>query len=277
MKLQGVDPIWALEQRAKAVRKHVLTMISHAQVGHPGGSLSCVDLLVALYFAVLRIDPRQPSCLERDQLILSKGHAATALYATLAERGFFPLEWLATFGKINSALQVHPDRNKVPGVDASTGALGQGLSIGLGVSLAASLDQRDSRIFVLLGDGELQEGQIWEAAMACSHYKVDNLVAIVDLNQVQLTGPVSTVMGIQPLPSKFKSFGWNVLEIDGHQFPQILEATGAAKSCRGKPTVIIARTVKGKGCSFMENKSEWHGRAPTSDELCQALAELDRD
>jgi transketolase len=276
MNLPGTDPIRALEQRAKAVRKHVLTMISRAQVGHPGGSLSCVDLLVALYFAVLRIDPGQPSWSGRDQLILSKGHAATALYATLAERGFIPLEWLATFGQIGSPLQVHPDRNKVPGVDASTGALGQGLSIGLGVSLAAALDRRDSRIFVLLGDGELQEGQIWEAAMACSHYKVDNLVAIVDWNQVQLTGPVSAVMEIQPLPAKFQSFGWNVLEIDGHQFPQILEALEAAKSCKGKPTVIIARTVKGKGCSFMENKPEWHGRAPTDDELCQALLELDR-
>jgi transketolase len=277
MNLQDADPIQALARRAKSVRKHVLTMISHAQVGHPGGSLSCVDLLVALYFAVLRIDPLQPSWRERDQLILSKGHAATALYATLAERGFIPLEWLATFGQINSPLQVHPDRNKVPGVDASTGALGQGLSIGLGVSLAASLDRRDSRIFVLLGDGELQEGQIWEAAMACSHYKVDNLVVIVDSNQVQLMGPVSAVMGIQPLPPKFESFGWNVLEIDGHQFPQILAAMDAAKSCKGKPTAIIAHTVKGKGCSFMENKSEWHGRAPTGDELCQALLELDRD
>lgn len=272
----------ATDRRAVAqrIRERILTTISAAKVGHPGGSLSAVEILTALYFWVLRIDPAKPDWPERDRFILSKGHASSALYSTLAERGFFSPDMLATFGKIDSRLQVHPDMHKVPGVEISTGALGQGLSIGVGMALAArssypdSADRRGVRVYVLLGDGECQEGQVWEAAMAASHYRLDNLVAIVDHNQVQLSGPISRVMEIAPLAKKWHSFGWAVEEVDGHDIGALIEVFRKARTVRGRPAVVIARTVKGKGVSFMEGKSAWHGRPPNERELELALEEV---
>lgn len=262
-----------LEAQAKTIRRRILTIISHAQVGHPGGSLSATDILTCLYFRVLHVDPARPDWPGRDRFILSKGHAATALYATLAERGFFPIEWLETFGQINSYLQVHPDMHRVPGVEVSTGALGMGLSVGLGMALAAQADQLPIHIYVLLGDGECQEGQVWEAAMAGGHYRPPNLTAIVDYNKVQLLGPLSDVMEIAPLAEKWRSFRWRVLEIDGHAIPAIVSALEDARN-DGEPTVVIAHTIKGKGVSFMEGSAAWHGRAPNAEELARALEEL---
>jgi transketolase len=270
----SLEKIQELKEIAREVRCHVVKMINLAQVGHPGGSLSAVDLLVALYFHIMRIDPLNPNWEERDRFILSKGHAASALYATLALKGFFALTDLETFGKINSKLQVHPDMRKVPGVEASTGALGQGLSIGVGLALGGRLSRLNYHVYVLMGDGELQEGQVWEAAMCASHYKLDNLTAIVDYNQVQLMGPIDQVMSIGNLNDKWNSFGWSVFEIDGHNFSQIVDACLGALSTKGKPSVIIAHTVKGKGCSFMEGRYEWHGKPLSNEDLVRALKEL---
>lgn len=272
----------ATDRRAAAqrIRERILTTISGAKVGHPGGSLSAVEILTSLYFCVLRIDPARPDWPERDRFILSKGHASSALYSTLAERGFFSPDMLPTFGKIDSRLQVHPDMHKVPGVEISTGALGQGLSVGVGMALAARSDYPDSanrrgvRVYVLLGDGECQEGQVWEAAMAAAHYKLDNLVAIVDHNQVQLSGPISQVMEIAPVAEKWHSFGWAVEEVDGHDIDALIEVFQKARTIKGRPTVVIARTVKGKGVSFMEGKSAWHGKPPDERELERALEEV---
>ncbi len=271
-----------LETVARRIREHILTTVSRAQVGHPGGSLSAVEILTALYFRVLRIDPARPDWPERDRFILSKGHASSALYSALAERGFFSPDLLATFGKIDSQLQVHPDMHRVPGVEMSTGALGQGLSVGAGIALAARMDRRDLppgdrpevRVYVLLGDGECQEGQVWEAAMAASHYKLDNLVAIIDYNQVQLTGPVAEVMGVAPLADKWRSFGWAVEEVPGHDIEALIEAFQRARAIRGMPTAIVAHTIKGKGVSFMEGESAWHGKPPDGSELGLALEEV---
>lgn len=263
-----------LEDTARDIRCSVLTMVKEAGVGHIGGSLSVTDILVSLYFKVLKVDPEYPRWPDRDRLVVSKGHCAAALYSTLAERGFFPKEELKTFGMINSNLQVHPDKTKVPGIEASTGALGQGLSIGLGMALAARLDKRDYHTFVILGDGEIQEGQIWEAAMFAAHYKLDNLTAILDLNNVQLTGNVSEIMGIAPVADKWRAFGWKVLEIDGHDFKQITESLYKAKEVKGQPAIIIANTVKGKGVSFMQNTCKWHGNIPAQDEYKAAIAEI---
>jgi transketolase len=249
-------------------------MVSEAGVGHIGGSLSITDILVALYFKVLKINPRDPGWPDRDRLVMSKGHGAAAIYSTLAEKGFFPKEELKTFGLINSNLQVHPDKNKVPGIEASTGALGQGLSIGLGMALAARLNKKDYYTFVILGDGEIQEGQVWEAAMFASHYRIDNLTAILDYNNVQLMGNVSEIMEIAPVAEKWSSFGWEVLEIDGHNFNQIIESLYKAKEVKGKPTIIIANTTKGKGVSFMQNTCKWHGSVPTQEEYIKAMAEV---
>lgn len=263
-----------LEDTARDIRCSVLTMVKEAGVGHIGGSLSVTDILVSLYFKVLKVDPEYPRWPDRDRLVVSKGHCAAALYSTLAERGFFPKEELKTFGMINSNLQVHPDKTKVPGIEASTGALGQGLSIGLGMALAARLDKKDYHTFVILGDGEIQEGQIWEAAMFAAHYKLDNLTAILDLNNVQLTGNVSEIMGIAPVADKWRAFGWKVLEIDGHDFKQIIESLYKAKEVKGQPAMIIANTVKGKGVSFMQNTCKWHGNVPAQDEYEAAIAEI---
>ncbi|TEU11414.1 MAG: transketolase [Anaerolineales bacterium] len=263
-----------LEEIAKRVRCHVVRTISEAGVGHPGGSLSEADILAALYFHVMRVDPQHPNWEGRDRFVLSKGHGAAGLYATLAERGYFSPELLKTFGRIDSCLQVHPDMHLVPGIEISTGALGQGLSVALGIALAARLDGKAFHVYCLIGDGESQEGQIWEAAEAAAHYKVDNLTVILDYNRVQLMGPLSEIMEIAPLADKWRSFNWAVMEIDGHDIQQIIEALEAAKEVKDKPCILIAHTVKGKGVSYMEGQAAWHGKPPNEEQLAQALAEL---
>ncbi|MBC7339088.1 MAG: transketolase [Firmicutes bacterium] len=264
-----------LARVARRVRRHIVRMIAGAGSGHPGGSLSCADILVTLYFRVLRVDPRRPQWPDRDRFVLSKGHACPALYAVLAERGFFPLDELWTLRRLGSSLQGHPDMRKTPGVEASTGSLGQGLSVGLGMALAGRLDGAPWRVYVLLGDGEIQEGQVWEAAMAAAHYGVDNLTAILDWNGLQIDGPNDEVMTVRPVADKWRAFGWEVTEIDGHRFDEILEALRWARSVRGKPAIILARTVKGRGVSFMEGQVDWHGKAPSPAQAEQALAELE--
>lgn len=266
-----------LEGRARNLRKHILRMIFNAQSGHPGGSLSAIDVMTALYFNVMNHRPAEPKWEDRDRFVLSKGHAAPALYACLAEAGYFPIDWLCTLRQIGSKLQGHPDMRKTPGVEASTGSEGQGLSMGIGMALAAKLDRKQHRIYVMLGDGELDCGQIWEAAMSASFFKVDNLVAIVDRNKLQLDGPTEQIMSIEPLPDKWKAFGWHVIEINGHDFKEILKAFEEAKGIKGKPTVIIAHTVKGKGVSFMEGAVGFHGKAPNKEQYDQAMRELGGD
>jgi transketolase len=250
-------------------------MIGRAGSGHPGGSLSAADILTALYFHVLRLDPENPGWPERDRFVLSKGHAAPALYAALAERGFFPVSELDRLRRLGSPLQGHPDMKSLPGVEASTGSLGQGLSFAVGLALAARLDKASWRVYVMLGDGEIQEGQVWEAAMAASHHGLDNLTAYLDYNGLQIDGPVEEVMSISPVADKWRAFGWNVIEVDGHDISAILRATRDARETKGRPTIIVARTVKGRGVSFMEGKHGWHGKAPNEEQLKQALEELD--
>lgn len=266
-----------LTVRAQRMRRHILRMIAGAGSGHPGGSLSSVELVAALYFAVMRLDPERPGWPDRDRFVLSKGHAAPVLYAALAERGFFPVEELASLRRFGSRLQGHPDMTKTPGVDASTGSLGQGLSIAVGMALAARLDGSSRKVYCLLGDGELQEGQVWEAAMAAAHYGLGNLIACVDYNGVQLDGPLAQIMSIQPLAAKWQAFGWRAQEIDGHDMAAVLAALEEARTTHGPPSVIIARTVKGKGVSFMEGSHKWHGAAPDRAQLAQALAEVGGD
>ena len=268
------DKIKQLKEMAKSVRRNLLKAIYEGKMGHPGGSLSATDILVYLYFSKLQIFPEDPSRKDRDIFILSKGHAASALYAVLAARGFFSKDLLKTFGKINSSLQVHPDMTKVPGVEISTGALGMGLSVGVGMALASRMDGSKSRVYVLIGDGEMQSGQVWEASICAPHYKLDNLVAILDYNKIQLLGPVSQIMGIEPVAEKWKARGWEVIEIDGHNMSEIDEALEKIEEVKGKPSIIIAHTIKGKGVSFMENTARWHGGAPTEEELKRALEEL---
>jgi len=268
------ETILALEKRARAIRRAVINMVYGVGSGHPGGSLSCTDILAALFFHQLRLDPANPNWPDRDRFILSKGHAAPALYATLAQRGFFPESELSTFRQLDSRLQGHPDRNKTPGVEMTAGALGHGPSIGSGLALAARLNGQDCRTFVLLGDGEIQSGVAWEGAMTAAKYKLDNLTAILDLNGVQLDGMTVDIMPMEPMADKWLSFGWHVKEIDGHNMRQILEALDEVRKIHSQPTIIIAHTIKGKGVSYMENKSAWHGRAPTPQEYEQAMAEL---
>ncbi|MEW6171505.1 MAG: transketolase [Bacillota bacterium] len=262
-----------LERKACAIRQDVIRMLAAAGSGHPGGSLSAVEILTALYFHVLRVDPRQPGDPERDRFILSKGHAAPALYATLAERGFFPLSWLEDLRRLGSPLQGHPDMRKVPGVEMSTGSLGQGLSVGVGMALAGRIRESGCRVYALLGDGECQEGQVWEAAMAAAHYRLRNLVAIVDRNGLQIDGPTEEVLALEPLADKWKAFGWSVVAVDGHDFGELLSAFESVGHAR-RPTAVIARTVKGKGVSLMENQVDWHGKAPNREQGEQALKEL---
>lgn len=264
----------SLESIAKNIRRSIVSMICEAKSGHPGGSLSIVDILTALYYDEMNIDPTKPKMEGRDRFVLSKGHAAPALYAVLAEKGYFPKEELMTLRKFGSHLQGHPDMKKVPGVEISTGSLGQGLSVANGMALNAKIFKEDYRVYVMIGDGELQEGQIWEAAMTAAHYKLDNVCAFVDSNNLQIDGNVDVVMGVEPLDKKWEAFGWNVLSIDGHNFEEIFSALEAAKACKGKPTLILAKTVKGKGVSFMENVCGFHGTAPTAEERDKALAEL---
>jgi transketolase len=263
-----------LQKIAQTVRQHIIRQTYNAGSGHPGGSLSAADLLTALYFSEMNIDPKDPAMKGRDRFVLSKGHAAPALYACLAERGFFPVEDLVTLRKMGSKLQGHPSMVLLPGVEMSTGSLGQGISAATGMALAGKLDGDPGRVYALLGDGELQEGMVWEAAMAAGHYKLDNLCAIVDHNGLQIDGRNEDVMNVMPIAEKFAVFGWNVLEIGGHDFEQILDAFDMAKKCKGMPTVIVAETVKGKGVSFMENQAGWHGKAPNEEQAKQAMEEL---
>ncbi|MHB0870032.1 MAG: transketolase [Chloroflexota bacterium] len=263
-----------LEKQAMAIRRAVVNMVYGAGSGHLGGSLSAADILAALYFHQLRIDPSRPRWPGRDRFILSKGHAAPALYAALAMRGFLPESELATLRQLDSRLQGHPDRNKTPGVEMTAGALGHGVSIGVGLALAATLNGEDYRTYVMLGDGELQAGVVWEGAMTAAKYHLENLTAVLDFNGVQLDGMVADIMPLEPVADKWRAFGWHVLEIDGHNMRQILEALDLAPKIHAKPTIVIARTVKGKGVSFMEHKSAWHGRAPTKEQYEQAMTEL---
>ena len=263
-----------LKKIARDIRVDIIKETFHAGSGHPGGSLSAADILTFLYFQELNIDPANPKKADRDKFVLSKGHASPVLYATLAHRGFFPQEDLVTFRRLGSKLQGHPDMKKVSGVEMSTGSLGQGFSASVGMAIANKLDQNPGRIYALLGDGELQEGIIWEAAMAAAHYKLDNLTAIVDWNGLQIDGKNEDVMTVTPVDEKFKSFGFHVININGHSFKEIEEALAEARETKGKPTAIIAKTVKGKGVSFMENNAGWHGKAPNEEEARKAVAEL---
>lgn len=263
-----------LKEQAKKIRKDIVTMIGQAKSGHPGGSLSAAEIVTYLYFEEMKINPADPKWEDRDRFVLSKGHAAPVLYAALAHKGYFPIEELSTLRKINSHLQGHPDMRKVPGVDMSTGSLGTGFSAAVGIALACQLDQRDSYVYTMLGDGELQEGQVWEAAMAAAHYKLDHLIAFVDNNGLQIDGNIDDVMSPNPIDAKFAAFGWHVLIIDGHNFQQIAEAVAKAKAEKGRPTMIVAKTVKGKGVSYMENQAGWHGSAPSEEQVTQALTEL---
>jgi transketolase len=263
-----------LQTIAKQMRREIVEMITHAGSGHPGGSLSAVEIVVTLFFDVLRHDPSNPQWADRDRFILSKGHAAPVLYSVMAECGYTPKEQLNTLRKLGSIYQGHPDRRFIPALEASTGSLGEGLSLGIGMALAAKLDSRPSRAYVVLGDGEIQEGQIWEAAMFGGDKKVDNLVAIVDYNRIQLDGFVDQIMPLEPLVDKWRAFNWHVIELDGHSIPALQAAFAEAASTSGKPTAIIAHTIKGKGVSFMENNPKFHGVAPTEEEMEKALVEL---
>ncbi len=260
-----------LEEKARKLRVSVIKTLHKSQSGHTGGSLSAIDMITALYFCKMRHDPANPAWPERDRFVLCKGHAAPAQYVALAEAGYFPKEDLMMLRRLGSHLQGHPDSKSTPGVEVCTGSLGQGLSMANGMALALRLDGKESRVYALLGDGELQEGQVWEAAMASAHYKLDNLCAMVDANALQIDGEVARVMNVAPIADKFKAFGWHVLEINGHDMGAILAALEKAQSVKGMPTVIVADTVKGKGVSFFENKASYHGVAPSDEELPRAL------
>lgn len=264
-----------LRLKARQLRRDVLTMIYRAGSGHPGGALSVLDILVTLYYKVMQIDPHNYLDPRRDRLVLSKGHACPALYAVLADRGFFPAHHLETLRQVGSLLQGHPDMRKTPGVEMSTGSLGQGLSAANGMALAARLDKARRRVYVILGDGEIQEGQIWEAALTAVHYRLDNLIAFLDYNGLQIDGWHRDVKSLEPIAEKWRSFGWHTLEVDGHDYASLLEVIRRAQMNKGAPTMIIAHTIKGKGVSFMENQIDWHGRAPNKEEYAQALVELE--
>lgn len=256
------------------MRKDIVKMLTEAGSGHPGGSLSAADIVACLYFWEMRHDPKKPGWEARDRFVLSKGHAAPVLYSALAESGYFDKDKLITLRQLGSPLQGHPDMRKLPGVEASTGSLGQGIGWSVGMALGLRLDKLDSRVYVLVGDGELQEGLVWEAVMAAAHYGLDNLTAVIDHNGLQIDGPVDKVMSPEPVADKFRAFGWHVIEIDGHDISAILAALDKARSNKGKPTAIVAATVKGKGVSFMENAADWHGAAPSKEQGQQALNEL---
>lgn len=268
--------IKSLEKKATELRKDIVTMICKSKSGHPGGSLSVIDILTALYYDVMNIDVANPKKEDRDRFVLSKGHAAPALYAVLADKGYINKELLGTLRQFGSPLQGHPDMKKVSGVEISTGSLGQGLSVANGMALASRLQNIPYRVYVAMGDGELQEGQVWEAAMTSAQYKLDNLTAFVDYNNLQIDGNVSDIMDVASVEDKFKAFGWNVLTIDGHNFQEILDAVEKAKECKGKPTMIVANTIKGKGVDFMENVCGFHGVAPTEDETKRAIEQLEK-
>lgn len=266
--------ITELKQKAVSIRRDIIHMLTEAGSGHPGGSLSPVELIIALYFKKLRHDPKNPQWPNRDRVVFSKGHGCPLWYAVLAECGYFPKEKLMTLRKFGSILQGHPDCHRTPGVDISSGSLGQAFSASCGMAKAGKIDKKDYRVYVLLGDGEIQEGQVWEAAMAASHYKLDNLCAILDYNGFQIDGRVEDIMALEPIVDKWKAFGWQTIEIDGHNFSEIIEAYNKAETIKGKPTIIIAKTVKGKGVSFMEHTSDWHGKTPSKDQSEKAIKEI---
>ena len=271
MKIKDVNE---LQKYANKIRQGVVKAVYSAKSGHPGGSLSIAEILAVLYFNQMNIDEKNPKAKERDRLVLSKGHTAPALYSALALRGFFDMDELNNFRNINSILQGHPDMKNIPGVDASTGSLGQGLSIANGMALGSKQDSEGVRVYCICGDGEIQEGQIWEAAMTASHYQLDNLCLIIDNNNLQIDGKVSEVMSVYPIDEKFKSFGFETINVDGHNIQELISAFEQAKKVKGKPTAIIANTIKGKGVSFMENEADWHGKAPNEEQYKQAMQEL---
>ena len=263
-----------LEKIAVEVRKGIITGVHSAKSGHPGGSLSAAEIFTYLYFVEMNVDPKNPKDPNRDRFVLSKGHVAPGLYATLAQKGYFPVEELEGLRHIGSMLQGHPDMKHIPGIDMSSGSLGQGFSAAVGMALAAKMDGKDYRVYSLAGDGEIQEGQIWEAAMFGAHYKLGNLVAFVDFNGLQIDGKITEVMNPTPLDEKFAAFGWNVITIDAHDFEQIEAACKAARECAGKPTAVICRSIKGRGVSYMENQVGWHGKAPSEEQYNLAVTEL---
>ena len=264
-----------LSSISEKIRLGIVKATNAAKSGHPGGSLSIADIMAYLYFEEMNIDPENPKWEERDRFVLSKGHTAPALYSTLALRGFFPKEELLTLRQANSRLQGHPDMKGIPGVDMSTGSLGLGISTACGMALAGKIDNKNYRVYTILGDGESEEGQVWEAAMFAAHYKLDNLCVIVDYNKLQIDGPVAEVIGPAPFEAKFEAFGFEVITIDGHNFEEIDAAIRKAKATKGRPTAIVANTIKGKGVSFMENQVKWHGNAPSDEQLSQAIAEIE--
>lgn len=269
-----ITSVQALENISKEIRRSIIEQIYNAQSGHPGGSLSCADILTVLYFNQMNINPKEPNAEGRDRLVLSKGHSSPALYATLARKGYFDKSLLTDFRKINSNLQGHPDMNKVPGVDMSSGSLGQGLSVANGMALNSKMDESGYRVYCILGDGELEEGQVWEAAMTANKYKLDNLCVIVDNNNLQIDGTIEEVKGLEHIEEKFEGFGFNVITVNGNKIADLIQAFDKAKTTKGKPTAIIAITTKGKGVSFMENQASWHGKAPNEAQYKQAMEEL---
>ena len=269
-----IKEVKELQSYANKIRKGIIEAVYNANSGHPGGSLSIAEILAVLYFNQMNIDEKNPNAKGRDRLVLSKGHTSPALYSALALRGFFDISELKNFRKLNSKLQGHPDMKNIPGVDASTGSLGQGLSIANGMAISSKLDSEGIRVYCICGDGEIQEGQIWEAAMTAAHYKLDNLCVIIDNNNLQIDGKVSDVMSVYPIDEKFKSFGFETINVDGHNISELIAAFEKAKKVKGRPTAIIANTIKGKGVSFMENEAGWHGKAPNEEQYKIAIKEL---
>ncbi|MCG8499365.1 MAG: transketolase [Firmicutes bacterium] len=268
--------IAALKKTSINIKRHVIESTYSCSSGHPGGSLSITDILSVLYFSVMNVDTNRPKWEDRDRLVLSKGHTAPALYGALAEKGFFGREELSRLRQCDSFLQGHPDMNKVPGIDMSTGSLGQGLSAANGMAIAGKYMKKDYHVFCILGDGESQEGQVWEAAMTAAHYKLDNIIAFLDHNGLQIDGAVDEVMSLGAIDKKFEAFGWHVIKVDGHDIAQLLQAVDAAKNTQGMPTLILCKTIKGQGVSFMENRVEWHGAAPNKEQRDMAIAELEQ-
>ncbi len=269
-----ITDISELKEKAKEIRKGIIEEVYSASSGHPGGSLSIADILTVLYFNQMNVNEKDPKWEDRDRLVLSKGHASPALYSTLANRGFFPIEELKTFRSLKGRLQGHPDMKNIPGVDMTTGSLGQGLSAANGMAIAGKLDNKNYRVYCILGDGEIEEGQVWEAAMTSSKYKLDNLCVIVDNNNLQIDGEVSNVMSPYPIDKKFQEFGFKIICIDGHNIQEIIDAFDVAKNIKGQPVCIIAKTIKGKGISYMENQVGWHGKAPNEEQYNEAVEEL---
>lgn len=263
-----------LIQISNQIRRDIVEMLTESGSGHPGGSLSCADIMTTLFFNELNINPENPKDENRDRFVLSKGHAAPVLYSVLARRGFFDTKELKTLRKLGSKLQGHPNMNDLPGIDMSTGSLGQGTSAAVGMALAGKIDNKSYRVYAVLGDGELEEGQIWEASMCAAHYKLDNLTLFIDFNGLQIDGDITKVMNPSPIDKKFEAFGWNVMVIDGHNYDEILKSIEEAKNFKGKPTAVICKTVKGKGISFMENQAGWHGMAPSEEQCKLAVSEL---